>query len=78
VLFSPETTTAVKVTVSEVNYGGYYGGAIPPFWPETLQAPAFIHAIEIYSGTATPPQVRGEGLAPLPEPWLPGAQRGQS
>jgi len=68
VLFAPERVLAVKVSVSVVNYGGYYGGVIPPFWPATLQAPAIIHAIEIYTGPAPPAQVRGAGLVALPTP----------
>ena len=32
-VFAPVVGTAVRITVSEVNFGGYYGGAIPPFGP---------------------------------------------
>ena len=30
--FAPVVATAVRITVSEVNFGGYYGGGIPPWW----------------------------------------------
>jgi len=68
VLFTPERAVAVRIAISEVNYGGYYGGGIPPFWAEDDPATAILHAIEIYAGTATPAQVRGDALQALPTP----------
>lgn len=54
---SPQEVTAVRVTVSEVNYGGYYGGAIPVFWPAGDWEGAFLHSVQIYGGTAAPSAV---------------------
>ena len=63
--FDPVAASAVQITVSEVNFGGYYGGGVPPWWPPTQIATAFLHAIQVYAGTGTPAQVDGTGLTPL-------------
>jgi hypothetical protein len=63
--FNPVTASAVKITVSEVNFGGYYGGGIPAFWPAGQVGTAFLHALQVYAGTATPGQIGGSGLTPL-------------
>ena len=52
--FDPVMATAVRITVSEVNFGGYYGGGIPPWWTHGYGiATAFLHAIQVYAGTGT-------------------------
>ena len=61
----PTEVSALRVNVSEVNFGGYYGGGIPPFWSPTQQAPAFVHALQAYAGTGGPSAVDGSGLTPL-------------
>jgi hypothetical protein len=64
--FDPVMASAVKITVSEVNFGGYYGGGIPPFWTHGYGiATAFLHAIQVYGGTGTASQVNGSSLTPL-------------
>jgi tetrahydromethanopterin S-methyltransferase subunit B len=63
--FAPLVATALRVTVSEVNFGGYYGGGIPPWWPSTQSAGAFVHTIEAYTGSGGPSVVDGSGLPPL-------------
>jgi len=63
--FSPMTASAVRISVSEANYGGYYGGGIPPWWPTTLLGDAYLHAIEVYGGTDTTGQVAGDSLPQL-------------
>ena len=55
----------MRISVSEVNFGGYYGGGIPPWWSSTSPAQAFIHAVQVFAGTGTPAQVAGSGLTPL-------------
>ena len=30
------SASAVRITVSEVNFGGYYGGGVPPWWAPSL------------------------------------------
>ena len=61
----PVQVTALRVTVAEVNYGGYFGGAIPPFWPSTQLAGAFLHALQAYTGSGGPSVVDGSGLPAL-------------
>ncbi len=63
--FDPVTASAVMINVSEVNFGGSYGGGIPPFWSPTSVGTAFVHALQVYGGDATPDQVAGSGLTPL-------------
>ena len=63
--FSPLVATALRINVSEVNYGGYYGGGIPPWWPASQGATAFIHTIEAYSGSGGPSVVNGTALPAL-------------
>ena len=65
VAIGPVQATAVRITVSEVNFGGYYGGGIPPWWSPTLPATAFLHALQVYAGSDTPGQVNGSSLSPL-------------
>ena len=61
----PVQVSALRVTVSEINYGGYYGGGIPPFWPVTQSAAAFVHALQAYAGSGGPSVVDGSGTAAL-------------
>jgi hypothetical protein len=61
----PVAATAVKITVSQVNFGGYYGGGVPPWWSPTLPASAFLHAIQVYAGSDTAGQINGSSLSPL-------------
>jgi len=68
VFFTPERAVALRIAVSKVNYGGYYGGGIPPFWAADDPATAVLHAIEIYAGKASPARVRGDALQALPTP----------
>ena len=63
--FAPLVATALRVNVSEVNFGGYYGGGIPPWWTTGQSANAFIHAIQAYSGSGGPSVVNGSGLTSL-------------
>jgi hypothetical protein len=61
----PVQVSALRVTVGEIDYGGYYGGGIPPFWPSTQAAAAFVHALQAYTGSGGPSVVDGSGLAAL-------------
>ncbi|MBF6555710.1 MAG: discoidin domain-containing protein [Acidimicrobiales bacterium] len=63
--FNAVTATAVRISVSEVNFGGYYGGGVPPWWSPTQPAGAFLHALQVYGGTGTTSQVSGSALTPL-------------
>jgi hypothetical protein len=63
--FDPVTATAIKLSVSEINFGGYYGGGVPPWWSSTVPEGAFIHALQVYAGSDTPAKVGGTGLAEL-------------
>jgi hypothetical protein len=63
--FAPLVATGLRLTITEVNFGGYYGGGIPPWWPSTMGATAFVHTIEAYSGSGGPSVVDGTGLIPL-------------
>jgi hypothetical protein len=63
--FSPVQASAIRLQITEVNFGGYYGGGIPPWWSPTQIAPAFLRTIEVYGGTDTPAQVAGSGLPSL-------------
>ena len=63
--FSPVAASAIRINVSEVNFGGYYGGGIPPWWPATQIAPAFLHTFEAYAGTGGPDAVSGSSLPAL-------------
>jgi len=65
VAVTPASATGVRITVSEVDFGGYDGGGIPPWWSATTPAAAFVHAVQVYAGTGTPAQVGGSGLVPL-------------
>ncbi len=60
--FDPVSVSALRVSVTELDYGGYYGGGIPPFWPTTQSAAAFVHALEAYAGPGGPTVVDGSGL----------------
>ncbi len=62
---APTAATGVRVAVSEVNFGGYYGGGIPPWWNPADTEPAFLHALQVYAGTAPVSQLQGGGLTPL-------------
>jgi hypothetical protein len=66
--FPPQLAVAVRLTVFEINYGGYYGGGIPPFWPATQAGTAFVHDIEIYQGLGGPGTIGGTDLPSLPSP----------
>ena len=63
--FPPVLATAVKISVTEVDFGGYYGGGIPPWWTPTEDGNAFLHALQVYAGTSSVDQVDGTGLTPL-------------
>ena len=63
--FNPVTATGVRIAVSEINFGGYYGGGIPPWWSPTYGGVGFVHAVQVYGGTDTPDQIAGTGLTPL-------------
>ena len=63
--FAPVAASAVKISVSEVDFGGYYGGGIPPWWSATQIAPAFLHTIEAYAGTGGQAVVNGTSLPAL-------------
>ncbi len=65
--FGPVEVGALRVSVDEVDYGGYYGGGIPPWWSPTQPADAFLHSLEAYAGTGGPPVVDGSGLPVLPD-----------
>ncbi len=66
--FSPEQALAVRLSVSEINYGGYYGGGIPPFWSPNEPGTAFLHGLEVYKGTAGPSTIAGISLPALLRP----------
>ena len=64
--FAPLVATQLKVSVTEVNFGGYYGGGIPPWWSSSDgPAPAFLHAVQAYSGSGGPAVVDGGALPAL-------------
>jgi hypothetical protein len=63
--FAPVAVAALRIDVTEVNYSGYYGGGIPPWWPPTLNGEAFLHAVQAYAGSGGPTVVAGAGLPPL-------------
>jgi hypothetical protein len=63
--FAPVVATAIRINVTEVNFGGYYGGGIPPWWAQGQTASAFVHAIQAYTGSGGPSVVNGTGLTPL-------------
>jgi hypothetical protein len=63
--FSPLVASQLKISVSEVNFGGYFGGGIPPWWGPTSPAPAFIHAIQAFAGSGGPSVVGGAALPAL-------------
>ncbi|MDQ3681360.1 MAG: hypothetical protein M3378_12630, partial [Actinomycetota bacterium] len=46
VAFAPRVATAVRVSVSTVNYGGLAGGLKPWFW--TFDAPAVVYELAAY------------------------------
>jgi hypothetical protein len=58
----PQSLVAVRVTVTEINYGGYASGGVPAFWPLNQPGVAFVHALAVYAGTGTPTQVDGADL----------------
>jgi hypothetical protein len=62
---NPVVATAVRLNITEVDFGGYYGGGVPPWWSPSDQEPAFVHALQVYAGSATPSQIAGSGLTPL-------------
>ncbi len=55
----------MRIDVTEVDFGGYDGGGIPPFWPPSQAIPAFLHSLQVYAGTGGPSVVDGTGLTPL-------------
>ena len=63
--FAPVAASAIRINVSEVDFGGYYGGGIPPWWSATQIAPAFLHSIEAYAGSGGPDAVDGSSLPAL-------------
>ena len=36
--FSPRTVTEIRIDNLAVNFGGYYGGARPSFWPQDRES----------------------------------------
>ncbi len=65
VTFAPASATGIRISVAEVNFGGYYGGGIPPWWSPTQTSPAFLHSVMAFAGTGGPSAVTGAGLTPL-------------
>ncbi|MGO8871930.1 MAG: discoidin domain-containing protein [Acidimicrobiales bacterium] len=63
--FAPMAASQVRVTVTEIDFGGYYGGGIPPFWSPTSPGSAFLHALQVYAGTGSVDQIDGSSLTPL-------------
>jgi len=63
--FAPLVATALRINVTEVNFGGYYGGGIPPWWSQGQTSTAFVHAVQAYTGAGGPSVVNGTGLTPL-------------
>jgi hypothetical protein len=63
--FAPQPVIAVRIDVTVVNFGGYYGGGIPPWWLPNDPGTAFLHAVEVYAGTDQPAQLEGRALRPL-------------
>ena len=63
--FAPVVATGVRVSVTEVNFGGYYGGGIPPWWDPSNAEPAMVHALQVYAGSGSVSVVDGDGLTPL-------------
>ncbi|HEY4927769.1 MAG TPA: discoidin domain-containing protein, partial [Acidimicrobiales bacterium] len=63
--FSPLVASQLKISVSEVNFGGYFGGGVPPWWVPSTPAPAFMHAIQAYAGSGGPSVVGGTALPAL-------------
>jgi hypothetical protein len=63
--FAPLVATALRINVTEINFGGYYGGGIPPWWSQGQTSQAFVHAIQAYTGSGGPSVVNGSGLTPL-------------
>ena len=65
ITMAPQSVSAVKITVTQVNYGGYASGGVPSFWPLNQTAVAFVHTFEVYGGTAPVAEVAGQNLAPI-------------
>ncbi len=63
--FAPVVATAVRVSVTEVDFGGYYGGGIPPWWDPSDTEPAMLHALQVYAGSGSVSVVDGDDLTPL-------------
>jgi hypothetical protein len=63
--FTSQLVIAVRISISEINYGGYYGGGVPPFWPASQPGVAFLHDIEVYSGLGGPGKIEGANLPSL-------------
>ncbi len=62
---APVAATGVRIDVSTVNFGGYYGGGVPPWWPATQVNPVTIHAVEVFAGNGGPAVVAGADLIDL-------------
>ncbi len=65
VSFAPASASGIRLSISQVNFGGYYGGGVPPWWTPTQTSPAFLHSVMVYSGNGGPSAVAGSGLTPL-------------
>ena len=63
--FPSVVATALRIDVSEVDFGGYDGGGIPPFWSPSVAGSAFLHSLQAYAGSGGPSVVDGTGLTPL-------------
>jgi hypothetical protein len=68
ITFSPHLAQAVRINVSTINFGGYYGGGIPPFWSRTDAGVAFVHELEVFAGKDSPSKALGTEIAKLPSP----------
>ena len=61
----PTNAIWVEIDISEVNFGGYFGGGIPIWWSPTDPAGAFVHAFQVYAGSSGVGVVNGTNLTPL-------------
>jgi F5/8 type C domain len=63
--FGPVAASAVRITVTEVDFGGYFGGGVPPWWSPSMPGVAFLHALQVFAGSEATSQVDGSDLTPL-------------
>ena len=61
--FPPVMASAIRITITEVNVGGYDGGGLPSWWSaSTGITTAYLNSFEVYGGSADPTTVNGTGL----------------